>query len=90
MNERDYKISVIIIVRVELFFFSLLSITCPCFKSPGRNLPPFSKMGKFLPGRLIPIRYTGDSVKRLHGAAKRICAHCISLVAILKAKTLNF
>ena len=31
--------------------------TCPCFKLPGRNLPPFSKMGKFLPGRLIPIRY---------------------------------
>ena len=57
MNERDNKISVIVIVRVELFFFSLLSITCPCFKLPGRNLPPFSKMGKFLPGRLIPIRY---------------------------------
>ena len=31
--------------------------TCPCFKLPGRNLPPFSKMGKFLPGGLLPIRY---------------------------------
>ena len=63
MNERDYKISVIVIVRVELFFFSLLSITCPCFKLPGRNLPPFSKMGKFLPGRLIPIRYVLEDTR---------------------------